>query len=156
MTRTVYLAVFTNGSKPAHWSIWIPTAGQDRTGKLIHVTGNPATGFFLEFKRNFDRDHDIDFTETEHRIVPLGQVTDGNVKDLAPTAPQTRDTTARDRLESLATTVVPPGRSANPFDPAALNCQDWIEEFIEKLIAEDVIDAAVRATLQEAPRRLRS
>lgn len=30
----------------------------------------------------------------------------------------TEDTIARDRLESAATVVQPPGRSANPFDPS--------------------------------------
>ncbi|KAH7380250.1 hypothetical protein DE146DRAFT_793487 [Phaeosphaeria sp. MPI-PUGE-AT-0046c] len=154
MTRTIHLAIFSNGSKPAHWSIWIPTAGQESMGKLIHVTGNPATGFFLEFKRNFDRTHDIDFTETEHQIIELGQISDGYVKDLVPMAPQTRDTIARDRLESAATTVAPPGRSVNPFDPAALNCQNWIEDFVEKLINEGALDASVRTTLQGAPRKL--
>ena len=156
MARTIHLAIFSNGPKPAHWSIWIPTAGQESMGKLIHVTGNPATGFFLEFKRNFDRARDVDFTETEHRIIALGEIRDSYIKDLALTAPQTRDTTARDRLESTATTIAPPGRGANPFDPAALNCQNWIADFMERLVAEGVIHASAHAALQNAPRKLKS
>jgi hypothetical protein len=79
MTRPIYLAIFTNGPQHAPWSKWVPalttpsitttttstTTTTDaaishsqpprptvEVGKLIHVTGNPATGFFLQFKRN--------------------------------------------------------------------------------------------------------
>lgn len=112
MARSISLIVFSNGTKPAHWAIWIPTAGQQDIGKLLHVTGNPATGFFLEFKRNYD----LRTTRRGYRIVALAQVNDQYVTD----TPNVHgvDTTARDRLESMATRVTPPGRSANPFDPA--------------------------------------
>lgn len=112
MARTIFLIVFSNGTKPAHWAIWIPTAGQQDLGKLLHVTGNPATGFFLEFKRNYD----LSATARTYQILSLAQVHDQYVAD-TPNA-QGVDTTARDRLESTATVVAPPGRSANPFDPA--------------------------------------
>jgi len=114
---------------------------------MIHVVSNPATGFFLEFKRNYD----FQFTRTKYTIIPLGQVSDRVVVDGATSMTATRDTTARDRLESSATVVSPPGRSANPFDPAAPNCQNWIFDFIERLIAESYIDASVRGVLQGAP-----
>lgn len=65
-----------------------------------------------------------------------------------------QDTTARHRLESAATTVKPPGRSANPFDPAALNYQNRVEDFLEKLIAEGLVDTGARTVLQGAPRKL--
>lgn len=107
MARTIYLAIFTNGPKRAHWSIWIPKGGEGTLGKIIHVIGNPATGFFLEFKRNYD----FQFTSRRHTIIPLGQVLDQMVADGATTV-AAKDTTARDRLESAATVVPPPGRSA--------------------------------------------
>ncbi|KAF2864680.1 hypothetical protein BDV95DRAFT_655704 [Massariosphaeria phaeospora] len=132
MARTIYLAVFANGSKPAHWAIWIPTSGGEFVGKLLHVTGNPATGFFLEFKRNYD----LRTTTRGYQIVTLAQARDQDVTD-TPGA-LSKDTTARDRFESTATVVRPPGRSANSFNPAALNCQNWILDFVEKLIARDV------------------
>jgi hypothetical protein len=149
MARTIYLAVFANGPKPAHWSIWIPTGGQGLKGKMIHVVGNPATGFFLEFKRNYD----LQLTRTRYQIIQLGEVHDQVVADAAANATATRDTTARDRLESTATVVTPPIKSPNPFDPAAPNCQNWIFDFIEKLIADGFVDASVRAVLQDAPKR---
>ena len=113
MPRTIYLAVFSNGVRPAHWAIFIPTSGTEHTGKLIHVTGTTATGFYLEFKRNYN------FVQTARRyqIVPLAQVNDQYIADTAGGG-ATRDTTARDLLESAATVVQSPGRSPNPFDPA--------------------------------------
>jgi hypothetical protein len=152
MARSIYLAIFTNKAKPAHWAIFVPTGGQGLKGKLIHVTGNPATGFFLEFKRNYD----FLLTKRAHQIIELGQIHDQLIADAADTLPLTVDTTARDRLESTATVVTPPGRSQNPFDPAAPNCQNWIFDFIEKLIADGFIDASARAVVDKAPKRLQS
>ncbi|KAF2438885.1 hypothetical protein P171DRAFT_423329 [Karstenula rhodostoma CBS 690.94] len=148
MARTIYLAVFSNGSKPAHWAIWLPSPKNHEVGKLVHVTGNPATGFYLEFKRNYD----FSTTYRGYRILALAQVNDQFVKDT--TELEGKDTTARDRLESTATVVPPPGRSANPFDPAAPNCQNWIFDFVEKLIADGSITGDSRTVLQNAPKRL--
>lgn len=39
-------------------------------------------------------------------------------KDTVGNGEPTEDTIARDRLESAAMVVQPPGRSANPFDPS--------------------------------------
>ncbi|KAL4778848.1 hypothetical protein BJX76DRAFT_342305 [Aspergillus varians] len=115
MPRTIYLAEFSNGPRPAHQSIFVPTGGTGKKGKLIHVDGNPAYGFLLEFLRNFDF---ADFSST-YRIVALGHVDDRYVTDTpGNNGNPSKDAIARDRLESAATLVAPPGRSLNPFDPA--------------------------------------
>lgn len=114
MPRTIYLAVFSNGARPAHWAIFIPTSNMEHKGKLIHVTGSTATGFYLEFKRNYN----FATTARQHQIVPLAQVNDQYIADTVGSGAATADTTARDRLESAATVVQPPSRSPNPFDPA--------------------------------------
>lgn len=54
MSRTIHLAIFSNGARPAHYAVFIPSGDAGKVGKLIHVTGTTATGFFLEFKRNYD------------------------------------------------------------------------------------------------------
>ncbi|PVH91945.1 hypothetical protein DM02DRAFT_702275 [Periconia macrospinosa] len=130
MIRTIYLAVFTNGPNPAHWGIWVPSGGKGELGKMIHTTGNPAVGFFLEFKRNYN----LASTGTLHEVIPLGQVQDNFVSDGPVAMPETKDTTARDRLESTATTVPPPPKSANPFDPAAPNCVRTVLESVPRYI----------------------
>lgn len=117
MPRTIYLAVFSNGAHPAHQAVFIPTRNSGDLGdygKLIHVTGNVATGFFLQFKRNYN------FAETRrnYEIIPLATVEDQCIKD-TPGA-FVEDTIARDRLESVATTVTPPGPSPKPFDPLVI------------------------------------
>lgn len=54
MTRHIYLVIYSNGSRQAHQALFIPTKNTGSKGKVIHVTGNTATGFFLQFKRNYD------------------------------------------------------------------------------------------------------
>ena len=81
---------------------------------MIHVTGNTATGFWLEFKRNYD----LERTDRRHQLIPLAQVDERYVTDTVGNGDATVDTTARDRLESAATVVQPPGRSPKPFDPS--------------------------------------
>ncbi|KAF2653102.1 hypothetical protein K491DRAFT_680795 [Lophiostoma macrostomum CBS 122681] len=151
MARMIYLAVFSNGSRPAHWAIWIPTAGLpgQTKGKLLHVTGNTATGFHLEFKRNYN----LESTNSRYQIFDFAQVHDQFVTDTPGTSVMT-DTTARDRLESTALGVTPPGRSQNPFDPSARNCQHWIYDFVESLIAAGYLSDDARRVLQNAPTRI--
>ncbi|KAF2815587.1 uncharacterized protein BDZ99DRAFT_484552 [Mytilinidion resinicola] len=142
MARTIYLAVFTNGQRAAHWAIWIPTTGQEVVGKMLHVSGSPATGFFLEFKRNYD----FRSTNRRYQVLPLAQVHDQYVVD-TPGDTLITETTARDRVESTATVVPPPGRAANPFDP-------MIVAFVERLIADGYVTVDARVVLQNAPRVL--
>lgn len=111
MPRTIHLAVLTNGARPAHHAIFIPTGDSGKSGKLIHVTGNAVGGFFLQFKRNYN----FEETYCNYEIIALAEVKDQCVRDTE--GPYAEDTTAHDRLESVATTVPPPGRSLNPFDP---------------------------------------
>lgn len=55
-------------------------------------------------------------TLSEYKLLPLAEVDDKYVADPVGTE-KSIDTIARDRLESVATVVKPPGRSAKPFDP---------------------------------------
>jgi hypothetical protein len=54
-------------------------------------------------------------------------VDDRHVTDTVGDGRGSQDTIARDRLESVATIVPPPGRSPNPFDPlvSALGVLVW-------------------------------
>ncbi|GIK07223.1 hypothetical protein Aspvir_002880 [Aspergillus viridinutans] len=148
MPRTVYLAVLGNVARPAHFAIFIPTGNAGLIGKLIHVTGNPAQGFFLQFKRNYN----FEETKRKHQIIPLAQVDDRYIKDTP--GDESLDTTARDWLESVATVVPPPGPSPNPFDPSARNCQDWMQDYVEKLIEEGFLPSSAALVVQNAPKML--
>jgi hypothetical protein len=105
MPRTIYLAIFSNSKfKPAHWALWLLNPNHPQTGKLIHVTGNPATGFFLEFARNYNLENESRI----YQVLPLAQVDDKLVGDARNVdGGESRDTTARDRIESVATVVRP-------------------------------------------------
>ncbi|KAK2765225.1 hypothetical protein FQN54_008924 [Arachnomyces sp. PD_36] len=148
MPRTAYLAVFTNGKKPAHWALHFPTTNAQHMGKLIHVTGNPASGFFLEFKRSYD----FDATERKYQLLSLAEVDENAVKDTPSLSGA--DTTARDRWETTALDVPPPGRSPNPFDPSARNCQHWMEDYVQELISGGLLPGSAMSVLQSAPRIL--
>lgn len=113
-SRAIYLAVFSNGARPAHWAIFIPTLADKQKGKVILVTGNTATGFFLEFKRNYD----LRLEDRKYEILHLADVPGHLVHDVTGDGKPGLDTIARDRLESLAITVPLPGPSARPFDPS--------------------------------------
>ena len=81
---------------------------------MIHVTGTTATGFWLEFKRNYD----LERTDRRHQLIPLAEIDERYVTNTVGNGDATVDTTTRDRLESAATVVQPPGRSPKPFDPS--------------------------------------
>jgi hypothetical protein len=150
MARSIYLAVFSNAYGPSHWAIWIPTGGQGEKGKLIQVIDAGGRGFDLQFKRNYD----FGYTRMSYQIFHLAQVQDRFVADASDRMPPTVDATARDHLESAATVVPPPRRSPNPQDPGSPDCQTWVIDFVEKLIADRFVDPSARAVLQSAPRRI--
>lgn len=112
MSRPIKLAVFSNGAKPAHWGLFVPDTDNPLIGKIIHVTGNPAIGFFLEFKRGYN----FTITRRKFEIIDLAVVKSSAVSNAPNPGGGSADTIARDQLESFATTVQPPGRSPNPFD----------------------------------------
>jgi hypothetical protein len=96
--------------------------------------------------------------ETESRIyqvLPLAQVDNKLVGDARNVdGGESRDTTARDRIESVATVVRPLGRSADSFDPEARNCQDWMGDVVERLISEGFVGCDARVVLRSAPKKL--
>ncbi|OQE15827.1 hypothetical protein PENFLA_c030G06567 [Penicillium flavigenum] len=149
MPRTIYLAVCSRGAQPAHYAVYIPTGDTGDVGKLIHVTGNPAQGFFLEFRRNYD----FEAPQPSFQRIPLAQVDDRYIKDTVGNR-EIGDTIARDRFESVATTVQPPSRSPNPFDPSAPNCQNWLLDYTEKLVAEGYAPNSAVSVVRNAPKVL--
>ncbi|KAL3458818.1 hypothetical protein BJX64DRAFT_291846 [Aspergillus heterothallicus] len=134
-------------------------------GKLIHVDGNPGHGFVHQFVCKFD----LDALPGPYQILPLGLVeahlnddtdtTDRNIPTARPVPgqehfPFTQDTTPRDALETLATQVPPPERSENPFDPAAPNWQDWLGDYVRRLVDEGHLGREAIAVFENAPRVL--
>ncbi|KAL3471729.1 hypothetical protein BJX99DRAFT_262950 [Aspergillus californicus] len=146
--RTIHLAIFSNGARPAHVAIFIPTGNTGPKGKVIHVTGNTAVGFFLEFKRNYD----FSTEERRYKTIPLDEVEDRYIVEVVGNGEPSSDTTARDQLEAIALIVPPPGRSPKPFDPSARNCQDWMRDYVDKLVEEGIVGDAARLVVESAPK----
>ncbi|KAF2682663.1 hypothetical protein K458DRAFT_405426 [Lentithecium fluviatile CBS 122367] len=122
MARTIYLIVFKSAgpARPAHWPVFIPTTGKEYQGKMLQANGNPRIGFFLEFMRN----HDLHNTFNDYKVIPLADVEDCFLKDTVGDGKALTDSTARDRIESIATAIPCPKADPNPFNPKARNCQN--------------------------------
>ncbi|KAB8218746.1 hypothetical protein BDV33DRAFT_205151 [Aspergillus novoparasiticus] len=149
MPRLIYLALFSNGPHPAHWSIFIPTLSTGQQGEIIHVTGTTVMGFFLEFKRNYD----FAIEDRKYQIIPLADVEERFVTDAVGDGTLSCHTTARDRLESAATVVKPPGPSREPFGKDSRNCQHWMIEYVQRLADEGFLAVCAVDVLVDAPRR---
>jgi len=102
-----------NGGR-AHWAIFVPTIDSSTKGKVIQVTGNPFMGFTLEFKRNYD----IENESRAHHMLPLALIDDKHIGDstIDGNGGSSTDSNARDKLESEAKKIVPPGFSMEPFN----------------------------------------
>lgn len=124
MPRTIHLAIFSNGPDPPTGPSPSPPSttttsrtksrSTHRKGKLINVTGNPATAFFLELCRGYD----FDAMRAPEELVPLAEVRERSVADTSLAGDGggcCTDTIARDRMESVATGVRLPGRSEDVF-----------------------------------------
>ncbi|KAL4792683.1 hypothetical protein BDV19DRAFT_380724 [Aspergillus venezuelensis] len=109
MPQTIYLAVFTNGTRP--------------------------------------RNYDFNMTQRKHLIIRLAQVADNLITDTPGNGLPSQDTTARDRLESAATVVRPPGWSPNPLDPA-----NWMQDYVQRLILDGFVDSSTAQIVQSSPR----
>ncbi|KAE8314608.1 hypothetical protein BDV41DRAFT_575565 [Aspergillus transmontanensis] len=133
MPRPIYLALFSNGPRPAHWSIFIPTLNSTgQQGKIIHATGTTATGVFLEFKRNYD----FAIEDRKYQIMPLVDIEERSVANTVGDSKMSCDTTARDRLESVAIVVKPPGPSREPFGKDRLVDEGFLAECAVEVLAD--------------------
>jgi hypothetical protein len=108
MSRKIYLISYDSPLFPAHWALWIPSASNPSLGKIIHVTGDAAQGFELQFKRNYD----ISITQRKHHIIPIGSVDNSHIVDGPGGRTVTDDVpTEGDTLEETAAKIPAPAKS---------------------------------------------
>jgi hypothetical protein len=101
---------------PAHWCIFIPSSANPSIGTVIHAVGNPFQGYNLEFKRNYD----VSKTRRRFSSIYLATISDQHFGDV-PAAAQSSDTTPRNTMEQVASTISPPGVSPKPLDPQGVS-----------------------------------
>lgn len=110
MSHKIYLLKYPAPLRQrSHFAIWAPSAEDSSIGKIIQVLGTPFTGFSLDIQQGYH----ISKALPKPVVIELGVfncqiVTETHVGQLP-------DTTARDKLESVARSVAPPGPSRNPF-----------------------------------------
>jgi hypothetical protein len=109
MPRPIYLVVFNSPLFPAHWGLWIPhlSTKTPQTGTYLNATGDAATGFGIEFERNYELGAD----GRRHQLISLGDVADEHVTDAIGDGMWFIDQIARDRVEEVVLGVKPPGPS---------------------------------------------
>ena len=107
MNRTVYLVVFNSPLFPAHWALWIPHEDSDGKGKLLNINGSAATGFDLEFERNYS----LRNCSRTHQTIELAKVPTQYVVDVKGDGSESTDSTAHDYIEEVALGIAPPAPS---------------------------------------------
>ncbi|KAK6535957.1 hypothetical protein TWF281_000206 [Arthrobotrys megalospora] len=147
---------------PAHWSLYVPYASSNDTGKLIHVVGSPLYGFMLEFKAPYVPAEDsikrVSFPlctiEDEHiRDTESYELVDGGRKTVVMAVETAR---CEDELELIAMAVDVPEKTKgwNPLVPAKVgdkNCQWWMREYVDMLVKEGVFTEEAYANLAKVP-----
>ena len=128
-TRPLSLISFRpHKNQRAHFSIFVPSAGDPSKGTLIHVVGAPMVGFSLEFKRNYSPAD----TVQPHTIIPIGDVYENNILD-STTTERSIDTAPRGNIEIAASQVPPPRISQNflaPVDGVSWKCTRKVIETV--------------------------
>lgn len=121
--RPVYLAKFRSSpNQRAHFAIYVPNADHAEKdissmsthslGTLIHVIGAPMTGFFHEFKRNYDPTQSAFLQD----IVRIASINSEHIRD-PENSTLSKDNVAMGRLDFLALQLSAPRISQNFLAP---------------------------------------
>ncbi|PGH32114.1 hypothetical protein GX50_05075 [[Emmonsia] crescens] len=122
MPRQIYLGIISNGPRPA--------SHRQPSHRLLPRF--PAKPQFYRARAGVDE-----------RLVS---------NNVPAAAAATSDSTARDQLESVAIGVPPPGRSVDPLDRDAPNCQTWIRAYVDELVRRGFFPAEAKRVLENAKR----
>lgn len=123
MPRNVELALFRNPSGTTHFALFMPEIGSNNIGKLIHITGDPHSGFHLGFRRGFDIDAEAKLRDVHHIVI--AEVEERLIRDVKG---QGDDTTAHDRFEMAALDIYVPGRNHDQKNEVCLVPTDYKSE----------------------------
>lgn len=91
----------------AHWALFIPDQARPQCGTVLNVRGDPLNGFVHEFERGYVPSEDPEKPPT---VLKLGAIAERLIMSEG-TAPDGKDATAYNQLESLALSIDAPGRS---------------------------------------------
>lgn len=91
----------------AHWALFIPDQARPHCGTVLNVRGDPLNGFVHEFERGYIPSED---PEKPPKVLKLGTTAERLIRS-EDTAPDGKDATAYNQLESLALSIDAPGRS---------------------------------------------
>ncbi|KAF3221460.1 hypothetical protein TWF192_008649 [Orbilia oligospora] len=129
MTSSISLITYNGGLFKDHWSLFIPTIGED-IGYRLHATGDLRTGFEFELRERYD----LENTNRRHTRTFLSEIADV------------------DRVVQIARQTPTPGPSlrSTSYDGPKVrlsqqrNCQDWVIDVLEALESEGLVRAGTR------------
>jgi hypothetical protein len=108
MHRKIYLLRYpAPPGQRRHFAIWVPSNEDHKIGRIIRVLGTPFMGFNLGIQHG----HNTSEAWPMPAKIELGVVACEVVVDTR--SGQLPETTAGDKLESMARSVTPPGPSRN-------------------------------------------
>ncbi|KAF3183880.1 hypothetical protein TWF788_005352 [Orbilia oligospora] len=131
MTSSISLITYNGGLFKDHWSLFIPTIGED-IGYRLHATGDLRTGFEFELIKRYD----LENTNRRHTRTFLSEIAISDV----------------DRVVQIARQTPTPGPSlrSTSYDGPKVrlsqqrNCQDWVIDVLEALESEGLVRAGTR------------
>ncbi|KDQ10988.1 hypothetical protein BOTBODRAFT_57728 [Botryobasidium botryosum FD-172 SS1] len=151
--RQIYIFSYPNPTFAAHWALWIPSSHDPKVGKVIQVTGDTISGYEHEFKRNYD----AAASGRIPSVTLLSSVESRFVVDVPGDGSQTEDTTPHDAIEHAALSVDAPGPSLRkPSEQKTKvpikNCQTWLRQLVEKLIADSIMSPEALDIVDQTPK----
>ncbi|KAF3895814.1 hypothetical protein GTR04_3673 [Trichophyton interdigitale] len=145
--RNLYLVTFhVPSDKWKHLAIFVFNTGDTKKGTLIHVIGNPPTGYTLQFQRNYDPTTNESF----QKIILIGKIAANYVADPKSSKPS-NDNVPRGQLEVIASRIPPPtvGNYMAPFKGVIRRCQEWTMDFVTELVIRGYLDGQACTILRE-------
>ncbi|KAJ6437179.1 hypothetical protein O9K51_10149 [Purpureocillium lavendulum] len=156
----VHLLTFNGWPFKDHWAYFVRSNTWHTQGVVLHATGNANDGFRLEFKRM----HDLDTAdEVPSKTIPLQWMESHHFDEKAMLNNGTpiMDDAPVCLFEISACKVKAPGKSlSSATDNAAprnrvvqRDCQTWIVESADQLVADGIFNSEVAAFLHESEQR---
>lgn len=176
--RTIYVLRYPAHLFAAHMALFVPHAGDDDVGKVLHATGDQRSGFVHEFKRNYSA---LDTARLPEKYA-LGSVHAGVVVDVVDDGALVIDTEpvdAHDEIERVALSVPAPGPSLRTATGAlevsagvccargswlsaaqqgkltrieVRNCQTWLREVVNALVQQGLLEDTALIAFDDIPK----
>ncbi|SMR52316.1 unnamed protein product [Zymoseptoria tritici ST99CH_1E4] len=147
--RPVFLLVWSSAKFKAHWALFIADAADKtfKSGKYIHVEGNPVDGFTFQIVRGWDINKS---RRRPQSPIEIGWVRADLIVDVPSNGQLVKESVPRDQLEAMLAAVPAPARSFNKVTegdgsggkrkkPELSDCQWWTTRCVANLVESAIL-----------------